>query len=99
MMNNTKKVRRLGFLGFVLCGLCCALPVIGAAIGMASLTGIAVYLEKISIVVISLTAFFLWYGWYSRHKSSRILQTCSCKTNCDCKTDTIVKNNNGNLYH
>lgn len=89
-METTKKSwsKRLGWTGIALCGLCCALPIIGTAIGMASLTALSFYLEKIGILALVLAAFFFWYAWYSKKKKAKACAT-SCDTDCDCKTETI----------
>ena len=89
-MGMTKKnwYKKLGWTGIVLCGLCCALPIIGTAIGMASLTALSVYVEKIGILAIGLAAFFFLYAWYSKRKNAKACTT-SCNTNCDCKTEII----------
>ena len=81
--------KRLGWIGVALCGLCCALPVIGAAVGIASLTVLSFYLEKIAITFLSLAAFFFWYGWYSKRKKHKPC-TPSCDTKCDCKEEPVI---------
>lgn len=88
-MNITKKTwyKKLGWAGITLCGLCCALPVIGTAIGMASLTVVSFYLEKIGILSLVLAAFLFWYGWYNKRKKAKPAAT-SCSTNCGCKPAT-----------
>jgi hypothetical protein len=87
-METTKKSwsKKLGWTGIVLCGLCCALPIIGTAIGMASLTALSFYLEKIGFLALGLTAFFLWYAGYSKKKSNAC--TTSCDTDCNCKQES-----------
>ncbi len=90
MKNSKKWYKRLGWTGIALCGLCCALPVIGAAIGMASLTALSFYLEKIGIFALALAAFFFWYAWYNKNKKNKTCTT-SCETNCDCKEKNITE--------
>ncbi len=94
-MEEVKKVtsvaKKMGWVGIALCGLCCALPIISAALGMASLTALSVYLEKIAILVLGLVAFFFWYAWYRKPKKAKACAT-SCETNCDCKPDTPSQN-------
>jgi len=89
-MEATKKswLKKLGWTGIALCGLCCALPIIGTAVGMASITALSVYLEKIVIIVLGLAGFFFWYIW---HKKKKIAKACasSCNTDCECKTVSI----------
>ena len=73
--------KRLGWIGVALCGLCCALPVIGAAVGIASLAVLSFYLEKIAIVVLALAGFFFLYAWYNKRKKTK----ACISTSCDCK--------------
>ena len=44
--------KKLGWLGITLCGLCCALPIIGTIAGISSLTALAFYVEKIGIIAL-----------------------------------------------
>jgi hypothetical protein len=73
MNTNTKNPGRaakiLGFLGIGLCGLCCALPVIGI-IGGASILGvIALYAEKIALVILILSVAAFAIAYYRKRKS------------------------------
>lgn len=86
MTENKKSnalAKKLGLAGIALCGLCCMLPVIGAAIGMASLTAISFYLEKIGMLALGFAAFFFWHAWYRKRKKA-----AACTTSCACKTTT-----------
>lgn len=76
--------KRLGWAGIFLCGLCCAMPIIGTAIGLASLTVLSFYLEKIGILALGITAFFFWFTWYKKRKQAKACAT-SCETDCNCK--------------
>ncbi|GAB2820511.1 hypothetical protein [Ferruginibacter profundus] len=89
-MGTTKKncYKKLGWTGIALCGLCCALPIIGTAIGVASLTALSVYVEKIGILALGLAGFFFWYALYNKRKGAKACTT-SCNTNCDCKTEIV----------
>jgi len=91
-METTKKgwSKKLGWIGIALCGLCCALPIIGTAIGVASLAAISFYLEKIAILALGLAGFFFWYALYNRRKKAKGCET-SCATECDCKQETASK--------
>lgn len=64
-----KMARFLGFLGIGLCGLCCALPIIGIVGGAGLLSTIVVYAEKIALVllIVSVAAFAI--AFYQRRKS------------------------------
>jgi len=90
IMDNTNKAKLLGILGITLCGLCCALPIISAAVGMASLTAIGAYLDNVGIAALGLAGFFLWYGWYTKRKKAKASGTNSCDTSCECKTESIT---------
>lgn len=89
-METTKKnwSKRLGWTGIALCGLCCALPIIGTAIVMASLTALSFYLEKIGFLALGIAAFLFWFAWYKKRKKAKACTT-SCDTNCDCKPETV----------
>lgn len=87
---SNKKVKAFGILGITLCGLCCALPIIGAAIGMASITAISFYLEKVGIVMIGLAGFFIWYAWYSKRRKAKAACVNNCTTDCACKADAAT---------
>lgn len=85
MNTNTKTpgrtAKRLGFLGIGLCGLCCALPIIGIVGGASLLSVIAVYAEKIAIVLLiaSMAAFAIYF--YRKRSAS------ACDINCVCKSE------------
>lgn len=80
--------KKLGLLGIGLCGICCALPLIGAVIGISSLTVIAFYLEKIGIVLIGIAGIFFLYYRYKQTQSAK-----ACNVNCDCNGSEPVKLN------
>lgn len=87
---ENKWYKRLGWTGVILCGLCCALPIIGAAVGIASLTALSFYLEKIGILALGLAAIFFLYAWYNKRKKPKVCIT-SCDTGCNCKTEDAVQ--------
>lgn len=89
-MRYIKKAKWLGVFGITLCALCCALPVIGAAVGLASLTGIAFYPEKLGFAALALTAFTLPIAWYKRQTKMKAVKESSCSTGCECKTESMV---------
>ena len=95
-MEQTKKTtsvaKKMGWAGIALCGLCCALPIIGAVIGMASLVTLSFYLEKIGILALGLAAFLFLYAWYCKRENSKSCTT-SCDTHCDCKPETVTQAN------
>jgi membrane protein implicated in regulation of membrane protease activity len=89
MENNQKSksmAKKLGWIGIALCGLCCTLPIIGVAFGIASITALSVYLEKIGIVILGITGFMFWYAWYNKRKKEKECGT-SCEIDCECKTE------------
>lgn len=75
-MQNTKRnwSKRLGWAGIALCGLCCALPIIGTAVGMASLTALSFYLEKIGILALGIAAFFFWFACIRKGRKQKHVQ-------------------------
>lgn len=75
----------MGWLGISLCALCCALPIIGTAVGMVSLTVLSVYLEKIGIIALGIATFFFWYAWYNKKKKTK----ANCCVNCDYKPESV----------
>ncbi len=77
---------KLGWTSLGLCGLCCALPGIGVALGFGALAAIAFYLEKAAFGFVVLAGlFFLIYMCKER-------VTCkSCKIDCGCKGNTTEK--------
>jgi arginine exporter protein ArgO len=81
---------KLGWTGIVLCGLCCALPIIGTVIGMASLTALSVYIEKVGILAVGIAGFFFWYAWYNKRKKAKAC-VATCETNCDCNNETEIQ--------
>ncbi len=94
LINSNKKKKeksthnKLGWLGIGLCGLCCLFPVIGALIGLSSLTVIAFYMEKLGILVLGLAMIFFVYDYFKKRQSSPSCETSS-NVDCDCKTNAI----------
>jgi len=88
METASKKPGRLaknvGLLGIGLCALCCALPIIGIVGGAGILATVALYAEKIAIVllIISAASFAIW-----QYKKKQAPPACSI--DCDCKTETV----------
>jgi len=82
--------KKLGWVSIGLCGLCCALPIVGAIAGMSSLTVIAVYLEKIGIIALGAAGILFIYSFYQKRNQAKSC-TDSCDVNCDCKTVPISK--------
>jgi len=67
--NTGKTARIIAFLGIGLCGLCCALPIIGIVGGAGVLSTIAVYAEKIGIVLLIIAVAAFAVAYYQRRKS------------------------------
>ena len=79
--------KKLGWTGISLCVLCCALPFIGAAIGVGSLTALAFYLEKVAIIALGLGGLaFIYYFWQKR-KAKKSITSNACDIDCACKTE------------
>jgi uncharacterized RDD family membrane protein YckC len=87
-----KMAKALGFLGLGLCALCCALPIIGIVGGAGILTAVAMYAEKIAIVLLILSAasFGIWY--YRKRQAPACSVDCSCKEEASTnKIETQIK--------
>jgi hypothetical protein len=89
-ISNKKWYQKIGWLGLVACGLCCALPIIGAVAGIASLTAFGIYFEKIGIVVLGIAAILFAIHYYQKNKAKKVCST-SCETDCGCKTEAATK--------
>lgn len=70
--------KKLGWVSGGLCGLCCALPIIGAVAGVSSLTIISVYLEKIGIIALGASGIFFIYAYYQKRNKAK-----SCTASCE----------------
>lgn len=85
--------KMLGWAGVGLCGLCCALPIIGGIAGIAFLTAIAVYLEMIGILALGLAGIFFWKAYYDKRKAANSCDT-SCDMDCGCSTEANGRSKN-----
>jgi drug/metabolite transporter (DMT)-like permease len=81
-----KHFKTFGWLAFAACGLCCALPIIGATVGIGAITALGAYLEKIAIVVMGISGILFALYFYNKSKAKKACAP-SCETNCDCKPD------------
>ena len=77
-----KWAKNVGLMGVGLCALCCALPIVGIVGGAGILTTVALYAEKIAIVLLitSAASFAIW-----QYKKKQAPPACSI--DCDCKTE------------
>jgi hypothetical protein len=77
-----KLAKNLGLVGIGLCALCCALPIIGIVGGAGILATVALYAEKIAIVllIISVASFAIWQ--YKKRQAPP-----ACSIDCDCKPE------------
>ncbi|HWA33797.1 MAG TPA: hypothetical protein VG737_06690 [Cyclobacteriaceae bacterium] len=71
----------IGFLGIGLCALCCAIPIFGILGGAGLLAGLAVYTEKIALVLLVASVAAFGLAVYRRKKAR------ACDLDCECKTD------------
>ena len=85
-MDKTEISKRLGLTGLGLCMLCCSLPLIGIFTGMAAITALSFYLEKIGIVLIGAALIFFLY---TRIRREQAAPSCSV----DCKSRKSVQKN------
>ncbi len=82
-----KLAKKIGLLGIGLCALCCTLPIVGIVGGAGILAIVALYAEKIAIVllIISAASFAIW-----QYKIRQAPPACSI--DCDCKIEIAEKN-------
>lgn len=89
-MNKYKKrttiAKKIGWIGLTMCGICCALPIIGGIIGITSLTIFSFYLEKFGILILGLSVALFWYNWYNNDKKVP-RRPISCDNSCKCKSE------------
>jgi hypothetical protein len=83
-MNTTtkepgKSARKLGIIGLSLCALCCALPIIGLISGAGILSVLALYAEKIAVVLLVLSAASFGVWFYHKRQAPACSVDCSCK--------------------
>jgi hypothetical protein len=64
--------------GVGLCALCCALPFIGIALCVGSLSVTSFYLDKLGWALMLISLAFLLYRYFKKGKSN------TCSTNCTC---------------
>lgn len=80
--NETKKIKtakRLGILGIVLCGACCAIPLL-PFIGAGAAASLAFWSEKIGLAcLVGAAVFFMIYLIRKRN------QKTACATDCECR--------------
>jgi hypothetical protein len=79
-----KLAKNIGLLGIGLCALCCALPIIGIVGGAGILATVALYGEKIVLVlmIVSAASFAIWQ--YRKRQAPP-----ACSIDCDCKTENV----------
>jgi nicotinamide riboside transporter PnuC len=82
--------KKLGWIGIVACGVCCALPIIGTVAGIGVLTALGAYFEKIAIVVLGIAAILFTIYFYQKKKTEKKCDT-SCDTSCECTTETSTE--------
>lgn len=88
MESNQRKfknsfLKRLGIGGMGLCALLCALPVIGAALGIGAFTAAAAYFEKIGAAVLILSIGLLGY-WLFKKKRLAEASAPACEMDREC---------------
>ena len=83
MSNDLKPettARRFAWIAGILCVGCCAVPLIGIAMGSAAVAGLAVYSEKIALAAAAM-GLIAWLI-YTRIRSQ---QAPSCDLDCGCR--------------
>ncbi len=81
---NQQWFKKMGLIGVLACGFCCALPIVGAVAGIGALTALGVYLERIAIVILGITGIMFVLHHYRKKKLEKDCAS-SCETDCDCK--------------
>jgi hypothetical protein len=74
----------MAFLGIGLCGLCCALPIIGIIGGATLLSTISWYAEKIGIALLIFSAAMFAFRYYLKKNAP------ACSIDCECKPEQTV---------
>lgn len=95
----TQLFKKLGFLGIGLCAVCCAIPIIGAVIGIGALSSLAIYFEKAGLVALIASGGLLAI-WHLKKQKEKSLCKASCdsspENSCGCKTESGDKESNPN---
>src|SRR5690606_24764281 len=71
----------------VLCASCCAIPIIGLALGVGTLTVLSRYLEWAGVGAIMLSALFFIMYLIKKRKQQKVPQ---CDIDCGCQSDQIT---------
>jgi hypothetical protein len=77
-----KMAKNFDLLGIGLCVLCCALPIIGIVGGAGILASVALYAEKIALVLLILSATFFAVWLYRKRQTPP-----SCSVDFSCKPE------------
>ena len=86
--NCMKSVKWTGVVGFILCGLCCLLPVIGVTAGIAALGSFVKHLETLGIALLAFSALLLVFHYVRKSKACK-----TCGNQCNCKGNTKAVQN------
>lgn len=87
--SETKQIARakkLGVLGILLCGACCALPLL-PFIGAGLAGTLAFWFEKTGLVLLVGSALFFIVYFIRRNSTKK-----ACATDCECKEAPAAKN-------
>lgn len=90
LSGKTNFFKKLGWTGLALCGLCCALPLVSGLIGISSLTVMAYYFEKISVIVLIIGIAFSVFLYFDKKQKTRACST-ACEALCQCSTESLSK--------
>jgi ABC-type glycerol-3-phosphate transport system permease component len=80
MKDNKKIVKNAGLLGLGLCGLCCALPVLGIIGGTGILSSLDLCNERVGLILLTIAIAFFGFWLYRKKKTSSNFMDCNCKT-------------------
>ena len=81
MKDSKKMFKGFGFIGLVLCAVCCALPFSGIALGVGGFAMFAQYFESAAIAILSLTLIFFGIAYFRKEKTAP-----ACDIDCKSKT-------------
>lgn len=71
--------------GLVLCGACCAFPLLGMIGGTTLVSGLALYFEGITVALVVAGAGILIIRYFVKKRA------CNCTIDCDCKSNADPK--------
>jgi glucan phosphoethanolaminetransferase (alkaline phosphatase superfamily) len=71
--------KRLAWLSGILCVLCCTIPILGVAVGSATLAGAAAFFESAAAAFVAAAGVLLAVWLYRRRRAPACHLHCGCK--------------------